>query len=127
MLMYSAEKKSYTRQDSEKIEVPEGMMVMGHRENMFFIQTKNAIKNENVKKIKERLDFLNTLDKQQLRQYHREAMQGDNDNPVSKGAGLGLIEIARRATEPIGYEFEPVSEGLSNFTMYVVIEQGVSK
>jgi len=127
MLMYSADKKSYTRQDSESVEVSEGMMVMGHRENMFFIQTRNAIKNENVKRIKDRLDHLNTLDKQQLRQLHKEVMQGENDNPESKGAGLGLIEIARRATEPIGYTFEPVNDNLSSFTMYVVIEQGVSK
>ena len=94
---------------------------------MFFIQTRNAIKNENVKRIKDRLDHLNTLDKQQLRQLHKEVMQGENDNPESKGAGLGLIEIARRATEPIGYTFEPVNDNLSSFTMYVVIEQGVSK
>jgi len=68
---------------------------------------------------------LNSLDKQELRQFYKEKMRSDNDNPESQGAGLGLIEIARRATAPIGYSFEPISDGLSYFTVYVEITQEV--
>jgi hypothetical protein len=127
MLMYSAEKQSYTRPDTERIDVPVGLLVLGHKENLFFIQTRNAIKNENIELIKNRIDHLNTLDKKQLRQYHKEKLRSDDDNPESKGAGLGLIEIARRATKPIGYRFESCNENLSYFTMYVEIAQEVNK
>ena len=75
--------------------------------------------------MKERIDYLNSLDKQGLRQFHREMVRNENTNPDSQGAGLGLIEIARRATAPIGYSFEPISDGLSFFTMYVeIIQEG---
>jgi len=122
MLMYSEEKEIYPK--SEK-PVPVGLLVLGHKDDLFFVQTKNHIKNENAELIKERIDYLNTLDKKELRRHHRQKLNEENDNPESRGAGLGFIEIARRAANPIGYEFEKIDETLSSFTMYVEITQEV--
>jgi len=121
MLMYSAEKELYENDEKEEISV--GMLVLGHKENTYFIQTGNAVKSSAVDLIQSKISHLNTLDKQGLRQYYKEVMRSGDDNPESLGAGLGLIEIARRATAPIGYKFEPMEDGLSYFTMYVEIAQ----
>jgi hypothetical protein len=123
MLMYSAETEPFSRPGDEVTDVPVGMLVLGHKDRIFFIQTRNAIKNKNIDLIKGRIDHLNTLDKKELRQYQREKLRSEDGNPESMGGGLGLIEIARRATKPIRYEFETFGEGLSYFTMYVEIEQ----
>jgi hypothetical protein len=121
MLMYSAEKERFDKTETE--EASTGMLVLGHKDNMHFIQTGNTIKNESVEFVKNKIEHLNSLDKKELRQYHREAMRSENENPESKGGGLGLIEIARRVTGPIVYNFEPIDEWLSYFTMYVEIAQ----
>lgn len=71
--------------------------------------------------LKTRIDYLNTLDKKGLRKFYKERLQAENDNPESKGAGLGLIEVAKRASSKIEYEFEPRGEGMKYFTMYVEI------
>ncbi|MCL1819852.1 MAG: SiaB family protein kinase [Oscillospiraceae bacterium] len=123
MLMYSAEKEQYGT--TEREEVSTGMLILGNRGRTYFIQTGNAIKNESMALVKGRIDHLNSLDKKELRQYHKERLRGENDNPESKGVGLGLIEIARRATAPIGYSFEMIDEKLSYFSMYVEIAQEV--
>ena len=127
MLMYSAEKKQFAQPPSDEvIEVSIGTVIMGNRtdkRDTFFVQTKNAVRDRCIGLLKERIDHLNTLDKKGLRQHYKEMMRSENVNPESQGAGLGLIEIARRATAPIGYSFEPISEGLSFFTMYVEITQ----
>jgi len=127
ILMYSEEKKKFSQPpDFELVDVSIGTVIMGNKmgnRETFFVQTKNAVKDENIAFLKERIDYLNTLDKQELRQFYKEKVREDNDNPESKGAGLGLIEIARRATAPIGYTFEPISNGMSFFTMYVEITQ----
>ena len=120
VLMYSAEKKTHKVSDNKTKEVGSGMLVLGRKEATYFIQTGNLIKNENAELIKQKIDHLNTLDKKELRKLHREKLREDNDNPESKGAGLGLIEIARRVTAPIGYKFTP-QDGLTYFTMYVEI------
>jgi len=93
------------------------------KRDTFFVQTKNAVKNESMAFLTGKINHLNSLDKNELRQYYKEKMRSDNDNPESQGAGLGLIEIARRATAPIEYAFTPLSEGFSFFTMYVEITQ----
>jgi len=127
MMMYSAEKEKFEQPGSKPVDVSIGMLVLGHKENTFFVQTRNVIKNENINIIKGRIDHLNTLDKKGLRQYHRERMRDENDNPESKGAGLGLIEIARRATAPIEYTFQTINEKLSYFTMYAEISQTIQE
>ena len=127
MLMYSAEKEPFSQPpDYELVDVSIGTLIMGNKtdkRDTFFVQTKNAVQNESIAFLKEKLDHLNTLNKKELRQFHKEKVRNENDNPASQGAGLGLIEIARRATAPIGYSFEPISDNLSFFTMYVEIAQ----
>jgi len=125
MLMYSAEKETFSQPGQDGVDVSMGMLVLVHKNNKFFIQTRNSINNEHIALVKGRIDHLNTLDKKELRQFHKEKVRSENDNPESKGAGLGLIEIARRATAPIKYDFEPLDDKLSAFTMCVEIAQEV--
>jgi len=125
VLLYSAEKEEYAAPDKETVEVSTGMLVLGQKEDKtYFIQTGNAIKSESIDLIRIRIEHLNSLDKKELRQFHKEQLSAENHNPQSKGAGLGLIEIARRATAPIMYNFELINEDLVYFTMYVEIDQG---
>jgi len=127
ILMHSEEKEQYSQPPTyEMIDVSIGTVIMGNKADKrgsFFVQTKNAVRDESIDFLKERIDYLNSLDKQELRQFHRETIRGDNANSKSRGAGLGLIEIARRATAPIEYSFETISEGLSFFSLYVEINQ----
>ncbi|MCL2867380.1 MAG: SiaB family protein kinase [Clostridia bacterium] len=130
ILMHSAEKEQYSQPPNyEVVNVPIGTVIMGNRtdkRDTFFVQTKNAVKNESIAFLAERIKHLNSLDKQGIRQFHREVIRDENVNPDSQGAGLGLIEIARRATSPIGFSFEPISDSMSFFTMYVeVAREGV--
>jgi hypothetical protein len=121
MLMYSAEKEKRERSETGAVETSTGVFVLGSYDKSYYVQTGNVIKNSSIELLKERIDFLNTLDKKELRQFYKEQMKAENDNPESKGAGLGLTEIARRATSKIEYEFTPYGEGLSYFTMYVTV------
>ncbi len=126
MLMYSAEKQTYNVLGDKPKEAPRGVFILGVNQKDYFIQSGNAIKNEDIENIKARIDHLNVLDKQELRQYYRSQMKADNSSPNSKGAGIGLIEIARRASSPIEYSFVPFGDGLSFFTMFITIGQGGS-
>ena len=123
MLMYSAEKDA--KEENEKdFEPTKGTFVLGKLDKKgktYFIQTGNVMKNERVEPVKNKLDHLNTLDKGALRKYYKEQTRLENDNPESRGAGLGFIEIARRISSKIEYSFTPYDEGLTFFTMHVTI------
>jgi len=121
MLMYSAEKELFFVENGKDSEAPKGTFILGREGKKYFIQTGNAVKNEAVNLIKNRIDYLNTLDKIEIRKYYKEQLRNGDTNPESKGAGLGFIEIARRISSKIEYSFESYEEGLTYFTLFAAI------
>lgn len=123
MLNYSAEMESFHRETTgEDLQIATGVFILGIIDKQYFIQCGNKIRNESIALVKERIDLLNTMDKAELRKYYKERMRAEDDNPESKGAGIGLIEIARRASSKMDYEFSPLDEdGYSFFTLFVTV------
>ncbi|MCL2820722.1 MAG: SiaB family protein kinase [Oscillospiraceae bacterium] len=119
MLMYSAEKAQFEA-DALHSEAPKGTFVMGVRDDHYFIQTGNVMANHTVDFVKEKIDYINTLDRKELRKYYKQ-QRLENDNPDSKGAGLGLIEIARRINGKMDCTFTPYEEGYTFFTLFVTV------
>lgn len=126
MLMYSAEKEHFSHLDNDHSEVPKGVFILCVRDKTYFVQSGNVVKNEDVEALKNRIDYLNTLDKAGLRKFYKEQIKSKHTYPEYKGAGLGLIEIARRASAKIEYSFTPLEDGLAFFSMHVTIGQGGS-
>jgi len=124
IMMYSADKERKTSSEGDSLEVSKGIFILGIKDAKYFIQCGNVVTEYSAQILKTRIDHLNTLDKKGLRQYYKQQLHAENDNPESKGAGIGLIEIARRASAPIEYKLEPYSEGLHYFTMYITVQQG---
>lgn len=121
MLMYSSDKKSFSLSDEKYFDVSRGMFVLGVQDKTYYVQSGNVMKNESMESVKNQIDYLNTLDKQELRKLYREQLKSGETSPDSRGAGLGLIEIARRASSKIEYEFTPVDENNTFFSMIVTI------
>jgi hypothetical protein len=120
MMMHSAEKEQ-VGPESAVVEASKGVFILGMRDKQFYVQTGNVVTAQNAKLLKSRIDHLNTLDKQALRQYFREQTKVETEITATQGAGLGLIEIARKATSKIQYEFNPYGDGQFYFTMFVTI------
>ena len=120
MLMYSAEKEEFNTK-GEMADISKGMFALGKKDEAYFLKSGNVVTEYSAGILKERIDHLNSLDKTGLKQYFKERSRGENENPESMGAGIGLIEIARRATSKIEYSFTPYSDGLIYFTMSVTI------
>jgi hypothetical protein len=121
MLMYSVENEKQEHPEIGIRETSRGVFVLGSHDKSYYIQTGNVIRDSSVEILKSRIDLLNTLDKKELRNLYKEQIKSENDNPESRGAGIGLTEIARRSSSKIEYEFVPYGDGLSYFTMYVTI------
>lgn len=121
MLMYSAEKEIFSNAKNEELEISKGVFMLGEQNKTYFIQSGNMVQKENAELLKSKIDYLNTLDKAALRKYYKEQLKSENANPESRGAGLGLIEIARRATSKIEYTFTPLENDMLFFTIFVTI------
>lgn len=95
----------------------ESIIVIGLHNDRFFVCSGNLICNDDVKKLKERLDYVNSQTKDQLKQFYKATLR-KADSPCGS-AGLGIIDMARKATLPLEYVFMPRNEKYSFFTLKV--------
>ena len=105
--------------DKERPE-SDGIFFIQSTEKMYNISQGNLINNNQIDSLKEKLDNINNLNKEELKTYYKTALR--NSRISSKGgAGLGLIEIARRSGNKIRFKFDPVDNNYSFFFMDTLI------
>lgn len=105
----------------EHLERKSAMVLIGKEKGHFIIRTGNYIDSDKVDILKERLNKINSLDKDDLKIYYQDSL---NSSVVSsKGtAGLGMIDIARKSGNKLEYEFLKINEETSFFCLNVKID-----
>jgi hypothetical protein len=108
--------------ESENYEEISGscIVTIGKTESSHFIYSGNLLENEDIPKLVRKLDLLKTLDKTQLKQLYKETLKKDFQ-PEETGAGIGLIDIARKASMPLEYSITEVGNSLSFFMLKAVV------
>lgn len=83
------------------------------------IITQNIIHNKDGQSLKNRLDDLVSKDNTELDELYLKKVE--SGEATEKGAGLGLIEIARKTNKSIRYEIKKINEEYSIFNLYFTI------
>ena len=96
------------------------IFMVGFEDSEYFICTGNPIKNENVELLKMKLSEINNLDKEGLKALYMEVVSKGAISDKG-GAGLGLIDIARKSGKKLEYSFEDMNEDFSFFSLLVKI------
>jgi hypothetical protein len=110
-----------TNEEGEEM-VRSAIFMVGKVESQYNIITGNYILNNNVEGLKSRLDKVNSLNKEELKAYYKQVL--DNGEMSAKGGGgLGMIDIARKTGEKLGYDFMPVDSKYSFFSLNIKIGQ----
>ncbi len=105
-----------TDEDGKKIGY--GMCMIGEKKEYHFVVTGNKVKNENVKDLKDRIEFLNQKTKEELDELHKKQMKEGRISDKG-GAGLGLIDIIRKTGQKIIYDFVPLDSNNHYFIMEI--------
>lgn len=91
-----------------------GLFVIQRKKTSYFITTGNLIHVDNVERLKNQLNTINSLDPLELKKYYREILEAGNMSNKG-GAGLGLIEMARKSGSKLLFDFNTVDENYSYF------------
>lgn len=91
-------------------------------DDAFYINSINRVAPEDQQRLEEIVERVNRLDKKELKALYLEQLQG-SDVSDRGGAGLGLIELARKSGRQIGYRFEEVAPGVVYFYNQVCFKQ----
>ncbi|MEA3497471.1 MAG: SiaB family protein kinase [Campylobacterota bacterium] len=86
----------------------------------FKICAGNLVSSEQVSKIKVKIDKINSLDEQGLKDYYKEIRRSGQDTH-NKGGGLGFIEIARKSSEKLNYKITEIDSDKFYFELNVDI------
>jgi hypothetical protein len=89
-------------------------------EKEFSLFASNSLLNHKVTPLKEKLDRVNALNKEGLKELYKLTILSGDVSPKG-GAGLGIINIAKVSENKINYKFEKINSEYSYFTINVVI------
>ena len=100
--------------------ISSGMITVGSEGRRYFVACGNIMFREDVHQLKEKLELLKDLDAAGIKEYYLEKIK-EPAPPRSLGANIGLIEIARRASEPIQFDFTDIDDSSVFYCMKVYI------
>ena len=89
-------------------------------DDAYNIVTGNFIFPKNVDDITEKINYINSLNRDELKEYYKEVL---NNGKLSEkgGGGLGLIDIAKKSRNKLQYSFREIDDDYSFFTLTVKI------
>jgi len=118
VIRYSAEK--ITEKFENDKELRYGLIAIGNDIEGIFVHCGNLILNDDVEKMKKRVNELDGKDKDQLKKLYKQKMH-EGPEEESKGASLGLVEMARRAGKPMEFNFEIIDERYTFFCVKATV------
>ena len=89
-------------------------------DDSYNIVTGNFIFPKNVDVITKKINYINSLNRDELKAYYKEVL---NNGKLSEkgGGGLGLIDIAKKSRNKLQYSFREIDDDYSFFTLTVKI------
>lgn len=98
-------------------EKPGFFMTRNHNDE-YYITSANLIENDQIDDLRRKLENVNTSNKAKLKQLYMQVMANEGMSEKG-GAGLGLIEMARKSGQKIEFVFEEYNDTFSYFYLQI--------
>lgn len=99
-----------------------GIVMVSKGDDSYNIITGNVIKNEKVPELKKSLELINSLDKEGLSTLFKQQIKETTISDKG-GAGLGLIDIAKKTGSKLTYQFKELNQNVSFFILTSTIKR----
>lgn len=97
-------------------------MIGNNDNNEVTVLSGNVLPVESIIPLKSRIDQINALDKDGLKQLYKEVRTTSTISEVG-GAGLGFIDMARKSGNKLNYHFKKINEQLYFFTLLATVSK----
>jgi hypothetical protein len=102
------------------LELRYGIVTIGREADGFVVKAGNLVDKSDVERLRARLEQIRGADRDTLKVMYKETLKAEPE-AGSKGAGVGFIEIARRASKPIAFDFAEVDDQFAFFALEAAI------
>ncbi|MDR0713684.1 MAG: SiaB family protein kinase [Bacteroidales bacterium] len=97
-----------------------GVVVLKRKKNTFMLTVGNFVSIDKVKSLSEKIEKLNSLSKEELKEMYKFILNYQKLSPKG-GGGLGLIDIARKSGHKLSYQFSQFDDMYSFYKLDIVI------
>jgi hypothetical protein len=115
IIRYSAEREPVNEYD-ENTDLRYGVLNIGMEQQKFYVKCGNMVMKDDVDRLSQKLRDLQRLDEAAIKRLYKDKLR-EPVEATSKGAGVGFIEIARRSSEIIDFDFLDVDDSHSFFCL----------
>lgn len=99
------------------------MVIYSKTGSGYTVTTGNVLPNSGIDDLKRRLEEINSLENKEVRNVYRQ-MLSSAEFSSKGGAGLGLIEMAKKTGNKLDFDFVPVNEDHSYFVLSKTVDAG---
>ncbi len=103
-----------------KFDVHFGIFVITREGERYKVSTGNFIRNEKIQPLKDRLDRVKAMTKDELKDLYKQILN-NQDFTQKGGVGLGLIDMAKRTDRQMAYQFNHYNEEYSFFNLDIYV------
>ncbi len=100
-----------------------GIVTIHKTEETYYLSASNYIENSKIKALKEKINNINSLDKEELNEYYRKNLLDFDSELTSKKTGLGYIDIRRRCGNGLFFDFITLDNNYSIFFIQITITE----
>jgi hypothetical protein len=100
----------------------QGIFIIQKKESFYYITTGNVVKHSAIPKLRSQLEKINSFEQDGLKDYYKQILE---DGTISDkgGAGLGLIEMARKSGNKLSFDFAKINEKVSYFYLHTAVSK----
>jgi len=96
-------------------------VVVSFRDGHYHISAGNLVRQQDGESVQSAVNALARLDKIELKKRYKEQLRKPRDEEATTGAGLGLIDMARKATAPVQASLKPLANETGYLSLSVQI------
>jgi hypothetical protein len=97
------------------------VIVANNSDGQYQVSAGNMVELADGEALLKKVNELSTLDKAQLKARYKEQLHKPREVGVASGAGLGMIDIARKAKKPIQASLKTLDDGRAFISLSVTI------
>lgn len=102
-----------------------GIFITRHLGSSYYITSANLIENQEIPNLQHKLEQINQLGKEELKTLYMDILAHEGLS-AKGGAGLGLVEMARKSGQKLEFHFEPFDERFSYFYLQIKMKSSIA-
>ena len=110
-----------TSKGFDEIKSAATVVVSRDSQGKYIVSSGNVVEQADGQALCERIRALACMDKAELKSAYKTQLKQPRDPSLKSGAGLGLIEVARKSSEPLVCSLTPLDPELAFFSLRAVI------